>query len=76
MHFALDRASFPSLPGPTETPDLWPAVTIDASAQGNFADLENVKRNGIFGTEPDFLIEFRTKLRQRRWIDSDTVCFF
>ena len=44
--------------------------------RSDFADLENVKRNGIFGTEPDFLIEFRTKLRQRRWIDSDTVCIF
>src|SRR6266700_4979028 len=81
MHFALDRGASRSLPGtpPAETRDLWPAVTITATAQGNFGGLAAVERNGIFelrGIEPDFLKEFRTKLGQRRWIEFDTVCFF
>jgi hypothetical protein len=62
-----------------ETRDLWPAVTINATAQGDFGGLAALERNRIFelrGTEPDFLMEFRTKLGQRRWIESDTVCFF
>ena len=78
---ALDRRPLPSLLPrlPAETRDLWPAITINASAQGDFGWLANVERNAIFelsGTEPDFLMEFKTKLRQRRWIDSETVCFF
>jgi hypothetical protein len=74
---ALDRRPLPRLPA--ETRDLWPAITINAPAQGDFGWLANVERNAIFelsGTEPDFLMEFKTKLRQRRWIDSETVCFF
>jgi hypothetical protein len=71
----LDRPS--SLP--QETRELWPAVTISAPARGDLGGQVNVERNVIVklsDTEPDFLMEFRTKLRQRRWIDSDTVCFF
>ena len=79
--FALDRSASQSLPGtpPAETRDLWPAVTINATAQGNFGGPAAVERNKIFeldGIEPDFLQEFRTKLGQWRWIEPDTVCFF
>ena len=73
----LDRPPFRSLP--QETRELWPAVTISAPARGDFGGQANVERNVIVrlsDNEPDFLMEFRTKLRQRRWIDSDTVCFF
>ena len=62
-----------------ETYDLWPAVTIKATVRGEFGGLAMLELNRIFelhGSEPDFLIEFRTKLRQQRWIDSDTVHFF
>jgi hypothetical protein len=48
-----------------EACDLWPAVTIKATAQGDFGGLAARERNKIFelcGTEPDFLKEFRTKL--------------
>ncbi|KAI0245112.1 hypothetical protein BJV78DRAFT_1289046 [Lactifluus subvellereus] len=58
-----------------ETCDLWPVVTIEATAEGDFGGPDALERNQIFelhGTEPDFLVEFRTKLRQRRWIESDT----
>ena len=75
-YHALDRAASPPL---SETRILWPAVTINAAAQGDFGRLAALERNRIFelcGTEPDFLMEFRTKLRQRRWVESDTVYFF
>jgi hypothetical protein len=78
---ALDPAAFPS-PAETlfaETSDLWPAITIKATAQGEFGGNYALGRNKIFelrGTEPDFLMEFKIKLGQRRWIESDTVCFF
>ena len=59
--------------------DLWSAVTINAPAQNNFGGQGGLEPNKIFelhGPEPDFFMEFRTKLRQRRWIESDTVCLF
>jgi hypothetical protein len=62
-----------------ETRDLWSAVTINATAQGDFDGLAALRRNRIFelrGAEPDFLMEFKTKLGQRFWIEADTVCFF
>jgi hypothetical protein len=79
--FALDRASSRLLPGtpPARTRDLWPAVTIKATAQGDFGGLAAVERNGIFelsDAEPDFFTEFKIKLRQRRWIDSDQYAFY
>ena len=61
------------------TRELWPAVTINTSARGIFDGLIDVERNDIVelsGTELKFLVEFRTKLRKQRWIDSDTVCLF
>ncbi|KAI0254966.1 hypothetical protein BJV78DRAFT_807834 [Lactifluus subvellereus] len=75
--FSLDRPASPLLSEAplAETCDLWPAVTIEATVEGDFGGLAALERNRIFelhGTEPDFLMEFRTKLRQRRWIESDT----
>ena len=62
------------------TYDLWPAVTLNTILQGNFERLDTVKENNIVkldGSEPDFLIDFRTKLAQRRWIESGRgVSFF
>jgi hypothetical protein len=79
--FALDPSMSPLLSEThsAETCDLWPVVTIEATTAGDFGGPDALERNQIFelhGTEPDFLVEFRTKLRQRRWIESDTVCFF
>ena len=59
--------------------NLWPAVTIYAPAQNSFGGQGSLESNKIFelrGPEPDFLTEFRTKLRQQRWIESDTVRLF
>ncbi len=60
------------------TRDLWPAITITAVGQGKFGGEAALERNWIYeldDDEPDFLTEFREKLRQPRWIDSDnTVC--
>ena len=59
--------------------DLRPAVTIKAPARGDFGGQCGLEPNKIFalgGNEPDFVIEFRRKLRQRRWIESHSVCIF
>jgi len=62
------------------TRDLWPAVTLHTYLQGDFERLDTVEKNNIFklyDAEPDFLIDFRDKLAQRRWIESGTeVRFF
>jgi hypothetical protein len=66
-------------PPPAETRELWPAVTINAIAQGSLGGLAALERNAMLelsGHKPDFLEDFRTKLLQRRWIGSDSVCFF
>jgi hypothetical protein len=58
-------------------PELWPSMTIKA-VQGSFGRAA-LGPNGIsefLGTEPEFLNEFRSKLRQRRCIQSDAVCLF
>jgi Crinkler effector protein N-terminal domain len=58
-------------------PELWPSITIKA-VQGSFGRAA-LAPNGIsefLGTEPEFLNEFRSKLRQRRRIQSDAVCLF
>jgi hypothetical protein len=80
-YHALDPSASQLRPGtpPAVTRDLLPAVTINAPAQGNFGGPDAVERNKIFkldGIEPDFLQEFRSKLRQPRWIEPDLVCFF
>ena len=77
----LNPGASQSLPGrpPAETRDLWPAVTINATAQGSFGGVAAVERNRIFelpvDIELDFLKEFRIKLGQQRWVESNTVCF-
>jgi hypothetical protein len=78
--FALDLAASRSLPRTpsAETRDLWPAITMNATARGDFGWLSAVEHNGIselLVIEPVFHMEFRTKLGQRRWIEP-TVCFF
>jgi hypothetical protein len=78
--FTLDRAASQLLPGtpPAVTSDLWPAITINAPARGDFGGLAALERNmmlELHGTKPDELMEFRTKLQQPHWIESNTVCF-
>ena len=77
--FALDRATSPQLLEATsgETIAFWPLIDIAVDDRGNFGEQTTVDDNGISklppGTEPEFLVEFRTKLTQRRWVESDTV---
>ena len=59
------------------TRGIWSAITITAVRQGKFGGKTALEPNRIFELddgEPVFLTEFREKLRQPRWIDSDTVC--
>jgi hypothetical protein len=62
------------------TRDLWPAVTLNTISLQVFERLGTVGKNKMFrlpGSEPDFLINFRAKVAQRRWIESGTeVSFF
>ena len=62
------------------TRDLWPAATLNTISLQVFERLGTVGKNKMFrlrGSEPDFLINFRAKLAQRRWIESGTeVSFF
>ena len=49
-----------------------------ASDQSSFK-LSALELNNIIelsGADPDFLTEFKTKLRQKRWVGSNTVCLF
>jgi hypothetical protein len=66
--------------GDASTLDLWPAITLYTTSQGMFERLETIGKNKIselHDTEPDFLLDFRAKLVQCRWIESGTeVCFF
>jgi hypothetical protein len=64
---------------PAKTRELWPTIIINATSRGDFGGRAALEPNGIFellGTEPEFLKESRTKVREWRWIESDTVCFF
>jgi hypothetical protein len=58
---------------------LWDAITMKATAQGDIGGPAALEPNGIFelhGSEPDFVMEFRTKLGKQRWIGCNTtVCF-
>jgi hypothetical protein len=62
------------------TRNLWPAVTLKTISQGRFERQDTVEKNNIVelhGSEPDFLINFRTKLAQCRWIEPGSeVSFF
>jgi hypothetical protein len=59
--------------------NLLPYLTFTAPARGQFGGEDNVSRNDIeelkSPTEPQFLRDLRSKLRQRRWITSTTVRF-
>ena len=80
--FALDRATSLQLLETTsgETIALWPLIDIAVADRGNFGGQTTVDDNGISelppGSLPEFLVEFRTKLTQRRWVESDTACDF
>lgn len=56
---------------------FFPSIDITVDDRGNFGGRAIVEENEIIelppGTEPDFLVEFTTKLTQRRWVESDTV---
>jgi len=61
------------------TRDLWDAITIKAPAQRHFGGHLGLEPNKIFAldeAEPDFLMEFKNKLRLRRYVEFDTVCIF
>jgi hypothetical protein len=79
LFLALDRATSPQLLETIsgETIAILPLIDIAVDDRGNFGGWATVKNNGIsellLGTEPEFLVEFRTKLDQRRWVESDTV---
>jgi hypothetical protein len=65
---------------PTNQNNFAPAVTLNTIDRDLFGRSDTVENNNIHeldGDEPDFLMEFITKLRQHRWIKSGTeVCFF
>ena len=72
--FALDRASSPRLePAASgESIALLLLVNIDAADQGDFAGVDAIARNRIFElrvTEPGFLMEFKDRLKRRRWVE-------
>jgi hypothetical protein len=77
--FALDRIGSPLRDTHLATTrDLWPAVTINVIVRGDFGGQAGLEHNEIAEAypEPDFITEFRNKLRQRRWIETGSVCFF
>ena len=77
--FASDRVGSP-MPSDTraKTRALWPALTINTVAQKAFGGQGCLEQSQISEAhpEPEFINEFRNKLRQRRWIVPHTVCFF
>ena len=60
-----------------ETFAYWPLIDIAVDNRGSFGGPSTVEDNGISellpGPEPEFLVEFRTKLTQKRWVESGTV---
>ena len=67
-------------PGENPENELAPMVTLVIVSQSTFERLDTVERNNIYelyDEPPPFLTEFRTKLRQHRWIESgEEVCLF
>ena len=66
-------------PGEKPKNELAPMVTLVIVSQSTFERLDTVERNNIYELydEPPFLTEFRTKLRQHRWIEpGEEVCLF
>jgi hypothetical protein len=62
---------------PAAIRELWLAITIEAKLKGDFGGWHALERNKIVqwcDSEPEFLQEFRDRLSQQRWIESDTVC--
>lgn len=62
--FDLDRPASP-LPSGTSAKrrDVWPAVTVNAAAQGDFGGLAALERNNIFeldDTKPDFFCRIQS----------------
>ncbi|KAI0278542.1 hypothetical protein BGY98DRAFT_514470 [Russula aff. rugulosa BPL654] len=55
------------------TRDLWAAVTIYTTSQGDFGGPGCLELNEIAEVYPgpEFITEFRNKLGQRRWIESE-----
>jgi hypothetical protein len=63
----------------TEMAQIRPHVTFTAPDQGEFGGPENVRSNHIIelqGAQPDFLVAFKARLKQKRWITSDMVVLF
>ena len=60
-----------------ETFAYWPLIDIAVDNRGSFGGPSTVEGNGISellpGPEPEFLVEFRTKLTQKRCVESGTV---
>ena len=79
LGYLTDLLPEAGLPARGQGLDLRPAVTIKAPAKGDIGGqrgLEPNKISALGDNEPDFVIEFRSKLRRRRWIESHTVCIF
>ena len=58
-----------------ETIAYWPLIDIAVDKRGKFGGPSTVEDNGIeqlCGQTKD-LVEFRTKLAQQLWVESDTV---
>jgi hypothetical protein len=77
--FALDRATSPRLVETTssETIAYWPLIDIVVDNRGNFGGRSTIEDNEISellrGSQPEVLVEFRSKLTQWHWVESDTV---
>jgi hypothetical protein len=55
------QAQASKVPSSVSCRDLWPAVTLNVFAQGDFGGQPALERNRIFelrGTKPDYLMEF------------------
>jgi len=62
-----------------ETADIQPHVTLEAINRGEFGGVGALELNNITQLdvpEPQFLVEFRAKLKQHRWIKPETVNLF
>jgi len=59
--------------------DFQITVTLNTPSQSSFETLNTIEQNNILqldGPEPDFLLDFKTKLVQCHWIELGTkVCF-
>jgi hypothetical protein len=62
-----------------ETTDIQPCVTFKALNQGLFGGASALELNNIAELdvpEPDFLVVFRARLKQPRWVAPQTVHHF